>query len=267
MRADFNGTAYAPSILFPTDRQCRQPRRLSGPNAQYQTEVINALLEQLQGFYAHEPVVVIAATNNAEMVDPALRRAGRLDQTIAIPLPNVASLQRMFGDRLASHRKEGNVADDVQERHLAELAFGLTGADVISSCVEQHAGAQARLLSNRDMVAEARPTARFFRHAAPPAREMRRTQCTNPPREAQLTTRGATNDIALVTIIPAPTHARLRRHRPAEGNGLTRPRRSRQRNALAGGPPRSWYTAQITSGGRWRAQHQQRSCGRDGIAL
>ena len=81
MRADFNeARRYAPSILFIDEIDSVGSReRISGPNAQYQTEVINALLEQLQGCHAHEPVVVIAATNNAEMVEPALRRAGRLD--------------------------------------------------------------------------------------------------------------------------------------------------------------------------------------------
>ncbi len=109
MRSDFSeARRYAPAILFLDEIDSVGSReRLSGPNAQYQTEVINALLEQLQGFHEREPVVVVAATNNPEMVDPALKRAGRLDQTIVIPLPNVASLQRMFSDRLAAAPQGG----------------------------------------------------------------------------------------------------------------------------------------------------------------
>ena len=229
MRADFNeARRYAPSILFIDEIDSVGSReRLSGPNAQYQTEVINALLEQLQGFHAHEPVVVVAATNNAEMVDPALRRAGRLDQTIAIPLPNVASLQRMFGDRLASHRKEGNVADDVQERHLAELAFGLTGADVdfFVRGAARRARKRGRPINQEDLVAEVtrRPRGSFDTRRRP-LEEMRRTAVHESGHAiAQLTNKGGDNDIALVTIIPR-TDGTLGfvATVPREGNGMTR---------------------------------------------
>jgi AAA+ superfamily predicted ATPase len=229
MRADFNeARRYAPSILFIDEIDSVGSREhLSGPNMQYQTEVINALLEQLQGFHANEPVVVIGATNNAEMVDPALRRAGRLDQTIVIPLPNVASLQRMFGDRLAAHRKEGNVADDVQERHLAELAFGLTGADVdfFVRGAARRARKRGRAICQEDLVAEVtrRPRGSFDTRRRPPE-EMRRSAVHESGHAiAQLTNKGGDNDIALVTIIPR-TDGTLGfvATVPREGNGMTR---------------------------------------------
>jgi SpoVK/Ycf46/Vps4 family AAA+-type ATPase len=229
MRADFNeARRYAPSILFIDEIDSVGSReRLSGPNAQYQTEVINALLEQLQGFYSHEPVVVIAATNNADMVDPALRRAGRLDQTITIPLPNVASLQRMFSDRLAAHRKEGNVANDVQERHLAELAFGLTGADVdfFVRGAARRARKRGRPIGQEDLVAEVtrRPRGSSDTRRRP-LEEMRRCAVHESGHTvAQLTNRAGDNDIALVTIIPR-TDGTLGfvATVPREGNGITR---------------------------------------------
>src|SRR5688572_15996097 len=229
MRADFNeARRYAPSILFIDEIDSVGSReRLSGPNTQYQTEVINALLEQLQGFHAQEPVVVIAATNNAEMVDPALRRAGRLDQTIVIPLPNVASLQRMFSDRLAAHRKEGNVADDVQERHLAELAFGLTGADVdfFVRGAARRARKRGRPIGQEDLVAEVtrRPRGSFDTRRRP-LEEMRRCAVHESGHAiAQLTNKGGDNDVALVTIIPR-TDGTLGfvATVPREGNGMTR---------------------------------------------
>ena len=229
MRADFNeARRYAPSILFIDEIDSVGSReRISGPNAQYQTEVINALLEQLQGCHAHEPVVVIAATNNAEMVDPALRRAGRLDQTIVIPLPNIASLQRMFSDRLAAHRKEGSVAEDVQERHLAELAFGLTGADVdfFVRGAARRARNRGRPIGQEDLVAEVtrRPRGSFDTRRRP-LDEMRRCAVHESGHAiAQLSNKAGDNDVALVTIIPR-TDGTLGfvATVPREGNGMTR---------------------------------------------
>ena len=229
IRTDFNeARRYAPSILFVDEIDSVGSReRLSGPNTQYQTEVINALLEQLQGFHVHEPVVVIGATNNADMVDPALRRAGRLDQTIVIPLPNVASLQRMFSDRLAPHRKDGNVASDVLERHLAELAFGLTGADVdfFVRGAARRARKRGRAISQEDLVAEVtrRPRGSADTRRRP-LEEMRRTAVHESGHAiAQLTNKGGDSDVALVTIIPR-TDGTLGfvATVPREGNGMTR---------------------------------------------
>ena len=229
MRSDFSeARRYAPAILFLDEIDSVGSReRLSGPNAQYQTEVINALLEQLQGFYEREPVVVVAATNNPEMVDPALKRAGRLDQTIVIPLPNVASLQRMFSDRLAPHRKEGNVAGDVHERHLAELAFGLTGADVdfFVRGAARRARKRGQPIGQEDLVAEVtrRPRGSFDTRRRP-LEEMRRTAVHESGHAiVQLTNKAGDNDIALVTIIPR-TDGTLGfvATVPREGTGLTR---------------------------------------------
>lgn len=84
---------YAPSILFIDEIDSIGNReQFTGPNSIYQTEVVNALLEQIQGMDANEPVIVIGATNHVDKVDPALRRAGRLDQVLQVPRPNVAGL-------------------------------------------------------------------------------------------------------------------------------------------------------------------------------
>ena len=72
-----------------------------------------------------EPVIVIGATNFLEKVDPALRRAGRLDQVINVPRPNVAGLEQIFAYYLAPHRKAKNLERDVKVLPLAQLAFGL----------------------------------------------------------------------------------------------------------------------------------------------
>jgi hypothetical protein len=132
IRATFaEARRYAPAILFIDEIDSIGNREtFAGSNAIYQTEVVNAVLEQLQGMDPDEPVIVIGATNHLEKVDPALRRAGRLDQVVTLPRPNVAALEQIFAFYLASHRKAKNVARNVRVATLARLAFGLTGADV-----------------------------------------------------------------------------------------------------------------------------------------
>ncbi len=98
MRASFaEARRYAPSILFIDEIDTVGNRdRLSGHNAQYGIEVVNALLELISAQDPERPVIVIAASNAPERVDPALRRAGRLDQTIALPYPTVDALASIF---------------------------------------------------------------------------------------------------------------------------------------------------------------------------
>jgi ATP-dependent Zn protease len=229
MRADFNeARRYAPSILFIDEIDSVGSReRLTGPNTQYQTEVINALLEQLQGFHVREPVFVVAATNHADLVDPALKRAGRLDQVVTIPLPNVASLQRMFVDYLEPQRRLGNVGGDVDERTLAELAFGLTGADVefFVRGAARRARKAGRVILQEDLVAEVtrRPRGVDDRRRRPLS-EMRRTAVHEAGHAvAQLTNTSGNNEVTLVTIIPR-TDGSLGfvANMPREGTGFTR---------------------------------------------
>jgi ATP-dependent Zn protease len=158
MKADFTeARRFAPSMLFIDEIDSIGSReQLSGQGVQYQTEVINALLEQVQGFDASAPVIVIGATNYVEKVDPALRRAGRLDQTVQIPLPNIEGLQRIFEYYLKKYRGDDEVGADVEERQLAELAFGLTGADVefFVRGASRRARRESRKISQADLLAE-----------------------------------------------------------------------------------------------------------------
>jgi ATP-dependent Zn protease len=158
MRADFTeARRFAPSILFIDEIDSIGNReKLSGQNAVYQTDVINGLLEQVQGFDISAPVIVIGATNYAENVDPALKRAGRLDQTIPIPLPNIDGLEKIFDYYLKSYRAANEVAADVSARQLAELAFGLTGADVefFIRGGARRARRENRQINQQDMLAE-----------------------------------------------------------------------------------------------------------------
>ncbi len=148
---------YAPSILFIDEIDSIGNREtLSGHNAQYQIEVINGVLEQMQGLDPQHPVIVLAATNFVERVDPALRRAGRLDQVIQIPLPNVAALEKIFGHFLQRHGSQVGVDAGLDLKSLAGLAFGLSGADVefFVRGALRRARKAGRAVSQADLLAE-----------------------------------------------------------------------------------------------------------------
>jgi ATP-dependent Zn protease len=132
MRADFaEARRYAPAILFIDEIDGIGSREaLDDRNAAYQTGVIDALLEQIQGIATTEPVIVVGATNYPDKVDPALRRAGRLDQIVEIPLPNVTGLEQIFNHHLDPYREADQLDADVELHTLAQLSVGLTGADI-----------------------------------------------------------------------------------------------------------------------------------------
>src|SRR5690606_38964470 len=148
---------YAPSILFIDEIDSIGNREtLTGHNAVYQTEVINGVLEQVQGMDENAPVILLAATNFVEKVDPALQRAGRLDQVVHVPLPNVPALAQSFVYHLRTHRDAGQVGTDVDEKQRAMLSFGSSGADVefFVRGAARRARKSARLITQDDLLAE-----------------------------------------------------------------------------------------------------------------
>jgi AAA+ superfamily predicted ATPase len=148
---------YAPAILFIDEIDSIGNREsFAGSNGIYQTEVVNGLLEQIQGMDEDEPVIVIGATNFLERVDPALRRAGRLDQVVNVPRPNIAGLEQIFRFHLSAYRASGQVHRDVNVKALARLAFGLTGADVefFVRGAARRARKLAAKMTQADLVAE-----------------------------------------------------------------------------------------------------------------
>jgi AAA+ superfamily predicted ATPase len=159
MRADFSeARRYAPSILFLDEIDSIGSRDQIGGdrNVVYQTEVINGLLEQIQGIDPDAPVIVIGATNYLERVDPALRRASRLDQAVQLPLPNISSLEQIYSYYLEPYDLDDRVAGGVEPRRLAELSLGLTGADVefFVKGASRRARRAHRKIEQDDLIAE-----------------------------------------------------------------------------------------------------------------
>jgi ATP-dependent Zn protease len=148
---------YAPAILFIDEIDSIGNREnFSGSNAIYATDVVNALLEQMQGLDPAEPVIVLAATNHERNVDPALRRAGRLDQVVHIPLPSVGGLDRILQYHLRPFATAGELAADVDTRAVAAMASGSTGADIdfFVRGAARRARKARRSITQADLVAE-----------------------------------------------------------------------------------------------------------------
>jgi cell division protease FtsH len=144
MRQDFDAArAQAPSVIF-IDEIDSFPDRASLTHAyrDYVVEVVNALLEQIDGIAGREGVIVIGASNDLRRCDPALLRAGRLNEIVKISLPNPGELQKMLRVRL------GGDLHDVDLRDLSELSVGMTGADIEKTVKDAKRAARQ---SNRKM--------------------------------------------------------------------------------------------------------------------
>ena len=87
---------------------------------------MNQLLVEMDGFAANEGVVVLAATNRADVLDPALLRPGRFDRQVYVGLPDIKGREEI----LKVHAKGKPLAEDVSLRKLAQGTAGFTGADL-----------------------------------------------------------------------------------------------------------------------------------------
>ncbi len=101
--------------------------RGAGANEEYR-QTLNELLCQMDGFKGEEGIIVIAATNNAKVLDSALKRAGRFDRIITVPLPNLEARLKMLE---AARKKLPSVSiSDEYLNQLAKDTYGLTAADL-----------------------------------------------------------------------------------------------------------------------------------------
>jgi len=126
----------APSIVFFDEFDAISQVR--GSSLTDATErVINQLLTEIDGIEELEKVIVIAATNRPDLIDPALLRPGRIDLHIEIPMPDEKARYEIF----KVHTRNMPLAKDVSLKKLAELTEGFSGADIEAVCRE--AGMQA----------------------------------------------------------------------------------------------------------------------------
>lgn len=132
MRATFaKAKKAAPSILFIDEIDSFGDRSKFAPdNKDYSTQVVNALLEQIDGVEGREGVVIIGATNNLENIDPAILRSGRLDQVIEIGMPNASDRIAI----LAAHLKSDLATVDLEA--LKAATQEMSGADLAKAARE-----------------------------------------------------------------------------------------------------------------------------------
>jgi transitional endoplasmic reticulum ATPase len=117
----------SPAIIFFDEFDAIIPRRGMGYSDSGVSErVISQLLTELDGIESLENVVVIAATNRPDIVDPAVLRPGRIDRLIFVPAPDVKSLNEIF----KIHTKSMPLSADVDLSQLSKNSAGYSGADI-----------------------------------------------------------------------------------------------------------------------------------------
>ncbi|EEB89200.1 hypothetical protein MPER_12726, partial [Moniliophthora perniciosa FA553] len=114
-----------PAIIFIDELDAVGGRR-SSRDQQYMKQTLNQLLVEMDGFQQTEGVIVMAATNFPESLDPALVRPGRFDRHIAVPLPDIRGRMQI----LQHHMKNVTTSQDVDAKVLARGTSGFSGADL-----------------------------------------------------------------------------------------------------------------------------------------
>ncbi len=136
-------TRQGPSIIFLDEIDAIAPRR-EQVVGEVEKRVVAQLLALMDGLTKRQNVIVIGATNIPNALDPALRRPGRFDREISIPIPDRNGRRAI----LEIHSRGMPLSEDVDMNHLAEITHGFVGADLEALCRE------AAMLCLRDILAE-----------------------------------------------------------------------------------------------------------------
>jgi transitional endoplasmic reticulum ATPase len=120
----------APCIIFFDEIDSIVPPRGRNVGSNVTERVVSQILTELDGLESLKDVVVIAATNRPDMVDPALMRPGRIDRILYIPNPDKEAREAI----LKIHTRGMPLAQDVDMDKLAELMEGYSGADIAATC-------------------------------------------------------------------------------------------------------------------------------------
>ncbi|WP_369048682.1 ATP-dependent zinc metalloprotease FtsH [Tenacibaculum sp. UWU-22] len=125
----------SPSIIFIDEidaiGRARGKNSMTGGNDEREN-TLNQLLTEMDGFGTDTNVIVLAATNRADVLDSALMRAGRFDRQIYVDLPNIVEREEIF----KVHIKSLKLASDVNIKFLAQQTPGFSGADIANMCNE-----------------------------------------------------------------------------------------------------------------------------------
>ena len=118
----------APCIVFIDEIDAVARRRGTGMGGGHdeREQTLNQMLVEMDGFGVNEGIIVMAATNRVDILDPAILRPGRFDRKISVGMPDVGGRE----DILKVHAKNKPLADDVDLKQVAQTTAGFTGADL-----------------------------------------------------------------------------------------------------------------------------------------
>lgn len=139
----------APCIIFIDEIDAIGQKRTSNAMGNSEREqTLNQLLTEMDGFNADDNVVILAATNRPESLDPALLRPGRFDRRVPVELPDLAGREAI----LKAHAKKVALGDDVDFHTIARMAAGASGAELANIVNE---AALRAVRDHRDAVSQA----------------------------------------------------------------------------------------------------------------
>ena len=122
------GKRHAPCIIFidEIDAVARQRGTGMGGGHDEREQTLNQLLVEMDGFGVNEGIIVMAATNRVDILDPAILRPGRFDRKVAVGRPDIKGREEI----LRVHAKDKPLGEDVDLKQIAQTTAGFTGADL-----------------------------------------------------------------------------------------------------------------------------------------
>lgn len=134
-----DGKKHAPCIIFidEIDAVARQRGTGMGGGHDEREQTLNQLLVEMDGFGVNEGIIVMAATNRVDILDPAILRPGRFDRKVGVGRPDVKGREEI----LKVHAHDKPLGDDVNLKQIAQTTAGFTGADLENLLNEAAIGA------------------------------------------------------------------------------------------------------------------------------
>ncbi len=172
----------SPCVIFFDEIDSIAPIRGAGGETAVTERVVSQLLTELDGMENLRGVVVLAATNRADMIDPALLRPGRFDKIIQIPMPDIDSRKSILEISVKEIPivKDAKDPDGVNLSKLAEMTDGMTGADVaaianiaVSKVIHEFLDANPDIKEVEKSVTGAKVTMKHFEQAVKKVREQK----------------------------------------------------------------------------------------------
>jgi len=171
----------APCVIFFDEIDSIAPIRGAGGETVVTERVVSQLLTELDGMENMHGVIVLAATNRADMIDPALLRPGRFDKIIQIPLPDKESRKSILEINSKDiPTADPNGPDKIDYGKLAEMTDGLSGADVaavantaVSLVVHEHLDSAPDAKEVTEKASKAKVTMKHFEESVKKVREQK----------------------------------------------------------------------------------------------